>query len=849
MKQLNGTITLAFLEEDNQQRVIFRVIPLCTREGVIFHSQVAEFPDQGSLRIVPDKREQSTFKERMREMGCLCALHLFSGGKELTKVRQNRNYDPGQGESNQFAIYSDVICEFSDDGVFEVFAEGADASVALSPRVLFRRGQVLYGPLDRGASPDWAALRPFGNDSYLLHTVRLPGGAERSFYWNPEQTVNWRQRRGTLRRGKPYGEEYEPAGEPPVARGPAAADVRAADKTPPPTLPDFRGVERRTPAPAAADMRDTAWQQPVRAAFAAETGPAETKRPVAEPVAAETRTIENRPAALAPVAAERAQSEPAPVPVSPARAVAEPARVAPAGSAMEPALPIGRKLAILDETVSFEEQISRLDQPLSDGANLLAGAGPASAVSQPSGEPADSVRFSGTPLVRAGIKPPLPIRQGNAFQNVVERQIRAAHQETGEYPEDYQPVDNPIENLNAALERAWDAPDTQRQALDSLCGNEVFAQAFLTHLRLRGRETNAVRAAQEQLEDIEAERLGLLMQLDTLKNDEKQARETLRASLPQRKREEIAQLEEQARAMREETERLREILAELSGAAREWTLETLASKGAQLLASDGETVALSPVIGENRTPEALVASIRAVMSRRGFAVNEDIVTELLIHFALNEELTLAGETPSAAELYARSLIEGLGLQDVSAFTNGNARVAVASLLPDDGLRSPTVEVCPPGRAVAAPYGHKIIRLTGRGEAFSREAPLPQIAVPPLRTGGSDAAAAALRPVALESLRALLTEAAPLSPKAEDWFKELQTLLTRQQIGLPEAASRRLRTFIAAASSRLRGGFLAAADAATLAWVAPVLRAGEPNLEALRPAIESLPRTLASLGIR
>ena len=203
MKQLNGTVTLCYLEEDNQQRVIFRVVPLCTREGVVFRSQKTEFPDHGSLRIVPDKREQSTFKERMRAMGNLCAIQLISDGKELAKVRQNRNYDPGQGECNQFAIYSDVISEFSDEGVFEVFDEGADYSSALSPRVLLRRGKVLYGPLDRTAPADWSVLRPYGNDSYLLHCVEMPDASQHTYYWDPEQTVNWRQRRGTLRCGKP----------------------------------------------------------------------------------------------------------------------------------------------------------------------------------------------------------------------------------------------------------------------------------------------------------------------------------------------------------------------------------------------------------------------------------------------------------------------------------------------------------------------------------------------------------------------------------------------------------------------------------------------------------------------
>ena len=83
MKEINGTITLAYVEEDNRQRVIFRVIPLCTREGNVFHGGADDFPDEGSLRIVPDKREQRTFKERMREAGGLCAIQLASEGKEL----------------------------------------------------------------------------------------------------------------------------------------------------------------------------------------------------------------------------------------------------------------------------------------------------------------------------------------------------------------------------------------------------------------------------------------------------------------------------------------------------------------------------------------------------------------------------------------------------------------------------------------------------------------------------------------------------------------------------------------------------------------------------------------------
>ena len=202
MKEINGTITLAYVEEDNRQRVIFRVIPLCTREGNVFHGGADDFPDEGSLRIVPDKREQSTFKERMREAGGLCAIQLASEGKELMKVRQNRNYAPEEGERNQYAIYSDVICELAEDGCFEVVEPGTDASHALTAKVLLHKDKMLYGPVEKEQALKAAVegLKPFGNDRFLLHTVETPALGRHSIYWDPEATLNWRQRRNSLRR-------------------------------------------------------------------------------------------------------------------------------------------------------------------------------------------------------------------------------------------------------------------------------------------------------------------------------------------------------------------------------------------------------------------------------------------------------------------------------------------------------------------------------------------------------------------------------------------------------------------------------------------------------------------------
>ena len=70
----------------------------------------------------------------------------------------------------------------------------------------------------------------------------------------------------------------------------------------------------------------------------------------------------------------------------------------------------------------------------------------------------------------------------------------------------------------------------------------------------------------------------------------------------------------------------------------------------------------------------------------------------------------------------------------------------------------------------------------------------------------------------------------------------------QNSRLAGSATQQMRVFVSAASPRLRGGFLAAADAAMLGWVIPAVSRRELNPEPLRAAIESLPRCLSALGI-
>ena len=86
-----GKAVLVYLEEDNIARAYFRVQPLMTQDGPL-GPMTADYPDDGFLRIVPDKNEQHTFKERMRALSGLCLVDQRLFSTESDKIRTNKNY-------------------------------------------------------------------------------------------------------------------------------------------------------------------------------------------------------------------------------------------------------------------------------------------------------------------------------------------------------------------------------------------------------------------------------------------------------------------------------------------------------------------------------------------------------------------------------------------------------------------------------------------------------------------------------------------------------------------------------------------------------------------------------------
>lgn len=809
MKEINGTITLAYVEEDNRQRVIFRVIPLCTREGNVFHGGADDFPDEGSLRIVPDKREQSTFKERMREAGGLCAIQLASEGKELMKVRQNRNYAPDEGERNQYAIYSDVICELAEDGCFEVVEPGTDASQALTAKVLLHKDKMLYGPVEKEQALTAAVegLKPFGNDRFLLHTVETPALGRHSIYWDLEATLNWRQRRNSLRR---KDKERAAATEEDKAKK-AEPKARTEEK---PEKP--RKEKPETPAKAEAKPEKPARQDP------------------------HTRRVER--------AAEIARQEEE----QKAREAETAAVQQPAAEEAEEALPIGARLDILDSELPFEQQISRLAQPLSESANRLTNDAPA-----PEEEAPQAVaRFSGTPLVGTGEKIVRTRRRPESMHHVVERQMRGQRDEImGEElgSGTYGLVENPIESLRTCMEYVWQNADMRQQAMDMLMENEAFTTDVAAALRRGGINLNAAAAAREQLAEIEADRLSLLMQLETAKENEKKFREEAIAKLSQKRRDEAERLKKEVDQLSRQRETLLEQSRALSTENASRLTDFIAGQMSCLSGAGEQRVLLSPVIGHTYTQQELAEQLRVHMNDSGFSISDDEAVSLLINFSLYDALCFRARTITDAQLFADVMLESFGLKSVSATVCPGAYVEMISLLPEDGRRTPTVTVQPLGTETMTVYGHKTLFLTDESAMPEpdRLLPYPVISVPAMFKRGFGRAAQwqPVEAASLESFSAIRADSHPMLNDAEKWFTDLKRVLSQAELVLPDAMAAGMRRFIEVASRKVRGGFLAAADMAASNWVVPLLTLSGCDTAKVADALAGLPRTMDLLGIR
>ena len=170
---LPGKLCIGILQEDNPLKAYFRFKPLLVAEEGRYEpfDGASLYPEEGCIRIVPDKNEAYHFKTRMREIGLYCMVDLRAHPGEHDKIRPNKNHREGGVEANAYIIYSDVVREPLPEMLYEVLPEDSANGPGPAPHtpLVLLRGEAGLG----GARYAWEAVESAGDQARLS-----PAGGE-----------------------------------------------------------------------------------------------------------------------------------------------------------------------------------------------------------------------------------------------------------------------------------------------------------------------------------------------------------------------------------------------------------------------------------------------------------------------------------------------------------------------------------------------------------------------------------------------------------------------------------------------------------------------------------------------
>ena len=724
-----GKAVLVYLEEDNIARAYFRVQPLMTQDGPL-GPMTADYPDDGFLRIVPDKNEQHTFKERMRALSGLCLVDLRLFSTESNKIRTNKNYSPSRGETNQFIVYSDAVRSLPEDLVYQVVAEG-DVRNAMTPCVYIRNGANIQGPYRKEDVPSTAEAGKVPPDSGDLHSITLHG-QDLLFYW-PK---------------------------------PAQAEAAPAEPPKPETVPES------APAP-----------QPQEAPEAA---PAKPEQQPAKPE--------------------------------------QPAKAEPQHNAFE--------------------QIQSMNGQLSATANRLKPAESAISMDFTPEQPAKPL--TGTKLYQAPQRQASPRRAHNPLMEAVENQRYSSRFEVSRYeapgatiPQntELKEVANPADAFKRALSAMCHAPESQRQVVDL-----VLAQSGMRPILAKalGRETNdlTIAAMHAQLQELEAERLMTLMQLDDAKKNVAAAHEQALGKLNMAEQKKLDQLHIAQQTAQNAIDQLSKTLAPLEQKRAEAAAYLDAVRGYE----DGKRV-LCPPAGSATSKAELVSRVEKSMKAAGFTMEPGDALAMLTAFALSAKTNvwqIRSEAPADADTALEAFAAALGTKVVRAGLNDDFAVVPGGSAP--------VFVSANYQSVIHPlvFTTFIDRLA-KSEKDADYWQTPHCDVPVYADPAVlPTALPVCEPVTLESVIKEVLHDGALTEETTAALLAIRKAVAATGNPLPLETVGMMARFIASTQNEFKGGVAEAIDRAFCLYVvAHILDCGL-DVESIKPELAAMPRTLKAL---
>ncbi len=742
------SLIFAYLEEDNIQRAYFRVRPLLTSEGDVQQEAVSLWPNEGGLRIVPDRNEQHTFKGRMRSLGAYCVVDLRGLPSEAGKIRTNKNYRPDHGEANQFILYSDTVHELPEHTFYQLFDADADdfaalAAQAVTPCFYIRNEDTLYGPVKKNAP---ACPQPAEEAAGMLYELSCPDGITRSIlYLNNEAH--------TEAPSKPEQAKDQPVNEP---------------------VPQ----------------------------------PAEESAPVKEPE-----------------------------------------------SASDESLALGETLHILDETQGHDDTLEQLNKPVSAGANLLHQ--PTEAPEPVS--PQKNGPLTGTPLVKTPLH--VSVQQTkNRTQEVVSNQWSVGKYES---PAQNLPagaklrrVENPVEAACHYLREAWNATSAHDHLTDFILSLDDITNQLETKLCAGKTGTIMQRVLQQRLQDLEAERLAALCELDKAKRDVDAYKQELLTGMSARISKETKQLEADMKTTRDQLDELKREenvlllqrdaliakIEELQKANLPEAAAALFAQASMFAPSTGIPLRITPVSGSDADLETLIFRLTQVCADSGVTIDRNYAIALLVLLAVSPRIGISCATTAAASTLLQNIAQAFGWQ------SSYAHQYAAEQQPLVGIRpvSSTPAILTTSLPNYAPVpGVTKLTLSRNTSSLIRNAAydvcqwpilmLPSLPfIPALENTGSTISEEALKKISLMTAADSAELDAVLQP------------ILRAASPLNGNAKAEMYRFVSVCAALMEGGLPSAVDWAVLLWIIPALDRDSRHHSAVKAQLDEYPLSLAKL---
>ncbi len=478
----------------------------------------------------------------------------------------------------------------------------------------------------------------------------------------------------------------------------------------------------------------------------------------------------------------------------------------------------------------------------------------------------EEANLSGTPLYSGSLGRSRLARPRNPLHEVVDAQWRAAKYEAPsaslQQGANLRHVENPIEHFRQAAEMVWSIPETQLQAMDVLLSLPGMQKRLEKVLHADEPDSLLAASMRRQLQDMEAERLALLIQLDKAKESKAALREEILASAQQEFSLKVKHLREESVALKASEEAIRTQISELT--ARRDALQAICdalignelpsrlnafAAGIQLSAiCPAAFLTLPAAIGEKTSPDKMIASIKGVVSKQWGPFSQEDAVHILLLLALCPQIQLVHTSLSEAIRFSHICAEALGLNNAFAVQTSSDQRIVVSSAPE--LASPVI-VATPFLCPVAKEDYKRSVLLAKSPIDHIEhtdfelSPWPIFILPNSTVsfaadlGNSDSA---LPAISMDSLTDLACTTGDMPIEAIRWLDQLRDILLEAGHPLPLEAGKIMAAYIKAAASLMPRGIAAAADYAFMAWIIPHALKYEKLQKALHSLLLSLPRS-------